>query len=196
MNKPRTPIFAEISNHIKILGSIVALIWAIEIVDYLIFQGGLDVFGILPRTLIGLRGIPLAPFLHGGFTHVAMNTMPFIVLGWFILLRGKQQFYFVSAIAALVSGMGTWLFGSPGFHIGLSGVVFGYLGYLIFKGFFERSAIAISLSFLAAFLYGGLLLGVLPTQRAISWEGHLFGFIGGIIAARLLTPPSSVNTNY
>jgi membrane associated rhomboid family serine protease len=187
MKKPT--IFAELSSHIRILGGFVVLIWFIEILDTFVFGRSLDLFGIIPRNVIGLRGIFLAPFLHGSFAHVATNTMPFLVLGWFIMLRGVNNFYVVSAIAAFVGGLGTWLVGSPNsVHVGASGVIFGYLGFLLFKGYFERSASAIGLSFLAAFLYGGVLWGILPIQRGISWEGHLFGFIGGIIAAKLLTP--------
>jgi len=188
MTEKNPSVLAQLSNQVQILGGFVILIWVIEILDVFVFRQSLDRFGILPRNIIGLRGILFAPFLHGSFAHVAANTMPFLVLGWFIMLRGTKQFYFVSFISALVAGVGTWVFGSPAFHIGASGVVFGYLGFLIFKGYFERSAIAIFLSFTAAFLYGGVLWGVLPLQRGISWEGHLFGFIGGVIAAKILSP--------
>jgi len=193
MREPKTTILGEFSNQIKILGSFVILIWFIEIVDAFVFgQRLLDQYGIIPQDIAGLRGIFLAPFLHGSFAHVAANTMPFLILGWFIMLRGTKQFYLVSLIAALVGGLGTWLVGNPNsVHIGASGIVFGYLGFLLFKAYFERSVAAIFLSFTAAFLYGGVLIGILPLQRGISWEGHLFGFIGGIIAAKLLTPTIS-----
>jgi membrane associated rhomboid family serine protease len=191
MTEQKTTILSQINTQIRVLGGFVILIWFIEILDTFMFRRSLDQFGILPRNIIGLRGVLFAPFLHGNFAHVAANTVPFLVLGWFIMLRGAKQFYFVSFMAAFVAGVGTWLFGSPGFHVGASGVVFGYLGYLIFKGYFERSFTAIGFSFIVAFLYGGVLWGVLPLQRGISWEGHLFGFIGGVIAARLLTPPSA-----
>jgi len=189
MSERKNTILGEFSNQIKILGSFVVLIWVIEILDTFVFGRSLDIFGVIPRNIIGLRGIFLAPFLHGSFAHVAANTAPFLVLGWFIMLRGINQFYVVSFVAALVSGLGTWLVGNPdSVHVGASGVIFGYLGFLLFKAYFERSVAAIFLSFTAAFLYGGVLIGILPLQRGISWEGHLFGFIGGIIAARLLTP--------
>ncbi|AFY73085.1 putative membrane protein [Synechococcus sp. PCC 7502] len=191
MTEKKSTIWAELSNHLQILGSFVALIWFIEILDTFVFRRSLDQFGIIPHNIIGLRGILFAPFLHGSFTHVAANTMPFLVLGWFIMLRGVNQFFVVSFWAALIGGLGTWFVGNPNsVHVGASGVIFGYLGFLIFKGYFERSFVAVILSFLAAFLYGGVLWGILPIQHGISWEGHLFGFIGGIIAARLLTPSS------
>ncbi len=188
MTEKKPTFLAELSSHVQILAGFIVSIWAIEILDIYVFGRSLDRFGIYPRNMTGLSGIIFAPFLHGSFAHVAANTMPFLVLGWFIMLRGVNQFYTVSVLAALIGGIGTWLFGSPGFHIGASGVIFGYLGFLLFKGYFERSAIAIGLSFIAVFLYGSVLWGVLPLQRGVSWEGHLFGFIGGVIAAKLLTP--------
>ena len=175
---------------IKILLSVVALLWAIEIVDQLVFRGALNSFGIRPRSLPGLAGIFFAPFLHGNFAHLLANTLPLVSLGWLIMLRNTEDFFWVSAISALVSGLGTWLIAAPGsVHIGASGVVFGYFGFLLLRGYFERSAVAIAFSLLVTFLYGGIIWGVLPNQVGISWEGHLFGFIGGILAARLLSKP-------
>ena len=190
-------IAQEVRSHIMILGGLVALMWCVEIVNTLFFQRsiglygvspGLDLYGIMPRHLIGLRGILFAPFLHGSFAHLMGNTVPFIALGWLIMLRETSDFLWVSLIAGFVSGLGTWIFGSPGLHIGASGVIFGYLGYLLLRGYFERSMLAIALSLFVGALYGSLIWGVLPTHVGISWEGHLFGFLGGVLAARLLTP--------
>ncbi|MEE3716028.1 rhomboid family intramembrane serine protease [Tumidithrix elongata RA019] len=177
---------AEIKTQATILGGFVAIIWALEIVD-VILRGSLDYFGILPRTIVGLRGILFAPFLHVGFAHVAANTVPFLILGWLVMLRGTKDFFAVSIISAFISGAGTWAFGRPAIHIGASGMIFGYLGYLLFRGYFERSIVGITLSIVVGMMYGGLIFGVLPGQVGISWEGHLFGFIGGAIAAKLLT---------
>jgi membrane associated rhomboid family serine protease len=188
MKNQETGITRELLLQASILLGLVILMWSIEIIDQLL-GGILDRFGILPRTILGLRGIVFAPLLHGGFMHLASNTVPFIVLGWLVMLRRTSDFIWVTLIVVLVSGLGTWVFGSPGFHIGASGVIFGYLGFLLLRGYFERSFFAIFLSVVVAFLYGGLLLGVLPNQPGISWEGHLFGFIGGGIAARLLSEP-------
>ncbi len=196
MTDQKPTIFGEISSHIRILGGFVVLIWLLEIVDTFVLRQSLNQYGIIPQNIIGLRGILFAPFLHGDLPHVAANTMPFLVLGWFIMLRGLRQFYFVSFVAALATGVGTWVLGRPNsVHIGASGVIFGYLGFLLFRGYFERSFAAISLSFLAAFLYGGVIWGILPSSTGISWEGHLSGFIGGAIAAKLSTPtrPTKIN---
>jgi membrane associated rhomboid family serine protease len=127
------------------------------------------------------------PLLHGNFAHLISNTVPFFALGWLILLNGIRQFFVVTAIVWLSSGVGVWLFGSPGIHIGASGVVFGYLGFLLLRGLFERSFQALTLSLLVGFFYGGLIWGVLPGQPGVSWEGHLFGLIGGVLAAKYLS---------
>lgn len=156
-----------------------------EIVDYFL-GGALNQYGIRPRTLDGLYGIAYAPFLHGDFTHLISNTLPFLVLGWLILLEGVGHFFVVYLVSSVVAGLGTWIIGSSGsVHIGASGVIFGFLGYLLLSGFFQRSLRSILISVIVGALYGGCLLGVLPGRPGISWEGHLFGFIGGILAARI-----------
>jgi membrane associated rhomboid family serine protease len=179
-------IAQELTAQMVVLGGCVALMWGLEIVDHLMGDA-LNQFGILPRTEIGLRGILFAPFLHGSFGHLISNTVPFVVLGWLVMLRRTSDFFVVTAIAMLVGGLGTWLFGAPALHIGASGVIFGYLGFLLMRGYFERSLISIVFSVIVGVLYGGLVWGVLPSQPGISWEGHLFGFLGGVLAAYLLT---------
>ncbi|MEQ8382713.1 MAG: rhomboid family intramembrane serine protease [Coleofasciculus sp. A1-SPW-01] len=179
----------EVKTQATILGGLVAVMWGLELIDLIIFQGALDSYGILPRTIIGLRGILFAPFLHGGLPHLIANTVPFLTLGWFVMLQKTSDFFIVTAITMVVSGLGVWLIGSPGVHIGASGLVFGYLGFLLLRGYFQRNIPSILLSLIVGFLYGGAIWGVLPTVPGVSWEGHLFGFIGGIVAARLLSQP-------
>ena len=182
----------ELKTQGTILGGFVATIWVLEFVD--VFLGGaLNRYGILPRNLIGLRGILFAPFLHGNFAHLIANTIPFLTLGWFVMLRETSDFFVVTGITMLVSGLGVWLIGSAGLHIGASGVVFGYLGFLLARGYFERNIPSILLSVIVGFLYGGAIWGVLPTQPGVSWEGHLFGFVGGVIAARFLSQRKQVS---
>ncbi|MDX2214355.1 MAG: rhomboid family intramembrane serine protease [Oculatellaceae cyanobacterium bins.114] len=186
MRNEAKEIARELRTQIVTLGGLITLMWVLEIVDQLTGRA-LDQWGIIPRTIIGLRGILFAPLLHGSFTHLLANTIPFLTLGWFVMLRRTSDFWIVSAIAMLVGGLGTWLIGAPfTVHIGASGVIFGYLGFLLFRGYFERSFISILLSVGVGVLYGGLIWGVLPGRIGVSWEGHLFGFIGGAIAARLL----------
>ena len=169
MKQKMQTIGGELKTQVKILGALVAIFWIITFVNEIFLKSqinrlGINILGIFPHELIGLRGILFAPFLHGGFYHVAANTVPFIVLGWLVMLRNISDFYFVSIIAALVGGLGTWLIGDPrSVHIGASGVIFGYFGYLLFRGYFERSFVAIAISLVIAVTYGSLIWGVLPT---------------------------------
>ena len=172
----------------KILLSSVAIFWAIEIADYLVFDGSLDSYGIQPRQTSGLVGILFAPLLHGGFGHLIANTIPFITLGWLTMLQKKNDFYIVSGFSALIGGIGVWLFGAPNsVHIGASILIYGYLGFLLFRGYFQKNFPSIALSVLVAVVYGSLIWGVFPSQIGVSWQGHLFGFIGGAIAAKTLS---------
>lgn len=186
-SKEAKSITGELKTQAIILGGFIALMWAVEIIDLLFLGGTLDRYGIRPRSITGLRGILFAPFLHGGLAHIVANTIPFLTLGWLIMLRETSDFFVVTAMTMLVSGLGTWLIGpTNSIHIGASGLVFGYLGFLLLRGYFERSVTAILFSIIVGSLYGGLLWGVLPLQYGISWQGHLFGFIGGVMAARLV----------
>lgn len=177
----------NLKNQLKIIGSFVASFWAIEIVDRMVFRGGLDQLGIVPRNFVGLRGILFAPFLHGGFPHLIANTVPFIVLGWLVTLQEISDLFIVTLSTMLVGGLGVWLFGDlgtlPGVHVGSSILIFGYLGFLLLRGYFQRNIPSILLSIVVFFFYGSLVWGVLPSERGISWEGHLFGFLGGVLAA-------------
>lgn len=179
------------SNPIWILVGLTLLLWGIHIVNIGLFQGRLILQGIYPRQLEGLDGIIWAPFLHGSISHLAANTLPLFTLGGLIMLGEAGDFVFVTILAALISGLGTWLIGAPNsVHVGASGVVFGYFGYLLLRGYFDRSAFAITASVLVIVFYGSFLWGVLPNQPGVSWEGHLFGFVGGCLAAWLLTRPA------
>ena len=177
----------QIKTQLQILGLCAIALWGVQLLNW-ITGNALIPFGIQPRTLVGLRGILFAPFLHGNFRHLLANTAPFLILGGLVLVRRVRDFFSVSLIVILLGGFGTWLFaGSGTVHIGASGVVFGYLGYLLFRGYFERSLPAITLSVLVAIVYGSLLFGLLPTMPHISWQSHLFGFISGGLAAQWLT---------
>lgn len=186
-NQATRALVVEAKAHATILGGFVGLLWLIQIVNSLVFQGGLVGLGIHPRSIAGLWGILFAPFIHGSFAHLIANTVPLAVLGWFVMLRQKRDLITVSVLAALVGGLGTWLIAPAlSVHVGASILIFGYLGYLLFRGIFERRFWPIVGSVVTFFLYGGALSGVMPGAIGISWQGHLFGLIGGIIAARLL----------
>lgn len=186
-NNERRGILGELKLQGSILFALVAAFWLIEIIDIVVLGGALDSYGIRPRSVDGLVGIIFAPFLHGGIAHLAANSLPFIILGWLIMVRETWHFFAVAAISAVIGGLGVWLIGAGNsVHIGASGVIFGFFGFLLLAGWFERKLSTIAISVLVAITYGGLIFGVLPGQFGVSWEGHLFGFIGGVIAARLL----------
>lgn len=171
-----------------ILVSFIALIWFIELIDWVFFDHSLDAYGIKPRSVSGLSGIFFMPFLHSNFGHVLANTVPFIILGALVMIRRVRDFFIISLIIILVSGLGVWLFGGPGtVHIGASALVFGYLGFLLLRAYFEWSLRSIVVAVAVGLMYSGLIWGVLPINPGISWQGHLFGFLGGVLAAYLLT---------
>lgn len=172
------------AEELKTLFIVLGIFWVVEILDAVLFQGALDQFGIQPRSIIGLRGIVLAPFLHGGFPHLIANSIPFLTLGWLTMIQETSDFYIVSILSALVGGAGVWLFAGAGsVHIGASILIYGYLGFLLLRGLFQRNLPSIFLSVLVFVLYGGLVFGIFPSQVGVSWQGHLFGFIGGALAA-------------
>ncbi len=160
------------------------LVWIIEVINNLLGHR-LDVFGIYPRAIDKLPGIFFWPFLHGSLRHLVLNTTPLLVMGFFVALRGPSMFLKTTLLITLVGGLGVWLFGRPAFHIGASGLVFGYFGYLVAMGIYERRLGSLAVASLTLFYYGGLIFGILPTDSFVSWEGHLFGLAAGILAARL-----------
>lgn len=171
-------------QHALVLGAIVAILWLVELADWLVLRGALDGLGIRPRTFSGLQAIVIAPWLHAGFGHLLANTIPLVILGWFVMLRRMTDFFIVAVAALLASGLGIWLFGGAStVHLGISGVIFGFFGYLLARGYYERSAVAILMAVVAFLIYGGMIWGMLPLQQGISWQGHLFGFVGGVVVA-------------
>jgi membrane associated rhomboid family serine protease len=178
----------EWARPFMVVGLLVAVMWVVEIVD-LFPHTNFDRWGIQPRETDGLVGIAAAPFLHNGLGHLISNTIPFLVLGGLIAFSGVARYLEVTAIVAAVSGLGTWLLGPDHTnHIGASGVVFGYLTYLLGRAFFERKFIYLVGGAIVFMLYGGVLWGLLP-RPGISWQGHVFGAIGGVAAAALLHRP-------
>jgi membrane associated rhomboid family serine protease len=174
-----------LKTHAVVLGGTLAVFWTVFVVDAAL-GGALIRHGIVPRTTDGLRGIAFAPFLHGSLNHIVANSVPFLILGWLVMLRDARHFIPVTLLAMLGSGLVSWLFGAPNsVHIGASGVFFGYLGFLMLAGWFARSFGSIALSVIVTVLWGGLVVGVMPGEPGISWQGHLGGFLGGVFAARL-----------
>ncbi|MBT9313949.1 rhomboid family intramembrane serine protease [Leptothoe spongobia] len=186
------PLLSELKSatiaRFQLLSIVLISLWSIEIIDFLMFGGRLDGYGIRPRSLSGLWGIPLAPLLHGGFRHLIANTVPLLTLSWWVMMRSMGTWLMATVMITLLGGASTWLLARGGsVHIGASGLIFGYLGFLVARGYFERTMGAIAISLFVLITYGAMFWGVFPSQPGISWESHLFGFISGIIAAYWLT---------
>lgn len=182
-------VVRDYGRYALFLGLFAAALVALEIFDAFVLRGALDAFGIRPRSLEGLRGIALAPFLHGNLAHVIANATSILVLGSLLVARGPRIFWLSTLFSVVVSGLGIWAVGAPhSLHIGASGLIFGWLGTLIAAGWFERRIGSMLLSLVCLVAFGGMIWGVLPGAPGISWEAHMFGFIGGVLAARLLKP--------
>lgn len=171
------------------LGAFAALLWAILIVNVVTGLLGLDFrdYGIKPRSSAGLWGVPLHVFLHGNLAHLLANTVPLLILGGLTAVRVRTSFLGASAFIALGGGALVWIFARPNTnHIGASGLVFGFFGYLVGQGIFRRSVLSIIIAFAVIGFYGfTILFGVLPLEEFVSWEGHLFGLIAGVFYAFL-----------
>lgn len=177
---------ARISSGIKLLVVLVGLMWVSETVDTAL-HGRLDQYGIIAREPDGLFGIITAPFLHLGFGHLISNTLPLVTLGAIIAINGALRLFCVTAIVTTIGGLGTWLISPPDtITIGASGLVFGYAAYLIVRGIFNRRLGQVAVGVLVIIVWGSALLGGLLPQDGISWQGHLFGGIAGILAAWIL----------
>ncbi|NKX53248.1 rhomboid family intramembrane serine protease [Arthrobacter mobilis] len=162
------------------------ILWAIQLVNLATGRVLNYLFGNIPRRLDGLDGVLFSPLLHADFNHLASNSLPLIVLGFLVFLEGVRRFAAVVAASWLVSGAGVWLTGS-GLTVGVSGVVFGLLAYLLVRGFYNRNWKQILLALVIFVFYGSVLWGVLPTAGpGVSWQAHLFGAAGGVLAAVLL----------
>lgn len=169
-----------------IILAFVASMYVVELIDT-IANNRLDSLGIAPRSMDGLWGVALSPMLHFGWSHLFANTIPLLVLGYVLLLSGVGRAALVTAIVWLVGGAGVWLVApANSTTLGASGLVFGWLAYLLVRGWFTREWTDILVGLVMLLLYGSLLLGVFPGQEGVSWQGHLFGAIGGVLAAWLL----------
>ncbi|MEM6256312.1 MAG: rhomboid family intramembrane serine protease [Cyanobacteria bacterium P01_D01_bin.156] len=169
-----------------VLRDCIVMAWVVGVVNFAYLGGGLNrLLGIRPREPLGLLGIVFSPLLHRNAGHLIANTLPFAILGWLVLLQGIENFYALSALILLVSGLGTWFLGRPAVHLGASGLIFGYLGYLIARGYLEVTLMTVGLAFVVMLLYGDQVGSMLPDsdKTTLSWEGHMFGFLGGVLAA-------------
>lgn len=186
MTTPSTTKRHPLATATMVNGGIVAGMWGLEAIDQAT-RNSLDAYGITPRTLSELPDILTAPWLHFGWAHLVSNSIPFLVLGILIYLSGAARWLVTLLVTVIVSGLTVWLISPPmSTTAGASGVVFGFLTYLLVRGFFTRSWKQIAIAVVVFMLYGGVLWGVLPTNPGVSWQAHLGGAAGGVLSAWLM----------
>jgi membrane associated rhomboid family serine protease len=172
---------------LALLAAIVALMWVIEVINSLDANALTTDAGIIPRSTDHVWAIFTSPFLHANFQHLIDNTIPFVFMGVIIALRGAARLALVTLIVIVVGGLGTWLIAPAGTNtIGASGVVFGYATYLFARGLFDRSALEILTGVVVGAVWGGALVSSVVPHAGVSWQAHVCGAIGGVVAAWLL----------
>lgn len=186
MSTPNTTKRHPLASATMVNGGLVAGMWGLEAFDQAT-RNSLDTFGITPRTISELPDILTAPWLHFGWAHLVSNSIPFLVLGILIYLSGAARWLVTLLVTIVVSGLTVWLISPPlSQTAGASGVVFGFLTYLLVRGFFTRSWQQIAIAVVVFMVYGGVLWGVLPTNPGVSWQAHLGGAVGGVLSAWLM----------
>lgn len=168
----------KLLNKIKPVLYILAIIWGIFIADS-VLPFDFTRFGIVPRTLTGLRGIVFAPFLHANLSHIISNSLPFLILGALLFSFYEKKAVKMLLISALLSGVLVWIFARPAVHIGMSGVIYAMASFLIFAGLFRKDFLSFIISLVVLVLYGGLIWGIFPNNFYVSWEGHISGAVAG-----------------
>jgi membrane associated rhomboid family serine protease len=179
--------YASLGRAFVAMCAVVPVLFLIEALDGWLGDPFDTSAGIVPHHIEGLDGVFFAPFLHHGFDHLYSNSVPLILLGTFVLAAGAKRFLYSTLFIIFASGLGVWFTGSPNtIVVGASGVIFGYLGLLLMRGLVERSWWNLGVVFLVGLLYGWqLVVGILPSDPQVSWQGHLFGFLAGLVAAIL-----------
>jgi membrane associated rhomboid family serine protease len=175
-------VIAEMQHNMLFSLKLIALLLVITIINKLLGYR-LNFLGIHPRKLYGLPGILFAPFLHADFNHLFFNSVPLFVLSSLVLLNGYVFFLQVTAVITLISGLVIWLVGRKAIYIGASNLIMGYFGFLVANAYYQKSAVALILGVLCIYYFGGLFLAIFPKEKGVSWEGHLIGFLSGILFA-------------
>jgi membrane associated rhomboid family serine protease len=186
--------YSQVVAHLRqqgvTLGLILLVLWGAEMLDFFLRVFSpiqMDSFGIRPRTLLGIMGIPLAPILHVNFSHLLANTLPLLVLASLVLFEGTGRFWRATLIIILVGGTAVWCFGQrDSVYLGASGLVFGYMGFVFMRAWVSRRLLWIAIAIACAVFYGGLAVSLFSLKEGVSWLGHLSGFIAGMLAAEWL----------
>lgn len=174
------------TSSLYLLIGFIGLILVVEIINNLV-DHAMNAYGIVPRSHFGLIGIPLGSFLHASYLHVQSNSVGLLALGTLAVIRSGSRFPWICLVIILLGGLGVWVVGRPATHVGASGLVFGFFGYLLVKGVLDRNILSILVALVVAGVFGSAVLsGALPTEAYVSWEGHLCGLVAGALAAIFL----------
>ncbi|MEO1107412.1 MAG: rhomboid family intramembrane serine protease [Pseudomonadota bacterium] len=168
------------------LAIFIAALWAIQVINWALGYRLNLAFGLIPRHIGGIDGIFGMPVLHASFSHLMSNTPPLVLMGTLLALTATRALLLVNAVIIALGGALVWLFGSNAIHIGASGLVFGWFGFLVGRGVVDRSLVTLGAALLVALVYGSIIWGVLPGQPGVSWEAHLFGALAGAVAALVI----------
>ncbi len=165
--------------------ALLGVIWVVQIVNLLTGYTLNGLFGLLPRSFSGLDGILFMPLLHGSMAHAAANSVPLVILGSLMATTAHRVALTSSAIIIGMGGLGVWFFGNTAIHIGASGLIFGWFGFLLARGVVEKRPVPLLIAIGVAVVYGTMVWGILPGQPGVSWEAHLFGSMAGVAAAHV-----------
>ncbi len=167
--------------YLKPWAIVLGILWCINIFNWLI-GSRLNVFAIVPRSPSHLIGILISPLIHANFNHLFFNSIPLFILGLAILAReGTYAFCWITLVITVLGGLGVWLFARKGRHLGASGLISGYFGYILMTAYQDTSVVTVLLAILGIYYFGSILFGLFPTNKQVSWEAHLFGFLAGIV---------------
>ena len=168
---------------LSVLATFVGVLWAVQAINWATGYNLNRAFGLIPREIEGLDGIAGMPLLHGSFGHLMSNTPPLLVMGALLAATATRALVAVNAVILGLGGALVWVFASTAIHIGASGLVFGWFGFLVTRGLVDRSPATLAAAGLVGFLYGTMIWGIFPNRPGVSWEAHLFGFLAGAVAA-------------
>lgn len=176
----------QLKAYLPISVGFIVLLFVIQVLNWMV-RYRLNILGIHPRKLFGLIGVPCSPFLHGNFTHLIFNMLPLFIFSNLVLLQGETVFFTASTVIILLSGLLIWLFARKGIHVGASALIMGYLGFILVGIYHKPSYLSVIVGVACLYYFGGMFSNLLPNRnKQISWEGHVFGFIAGIVAAYLI----------
>lgn len=186
LNRSLDLIVSQTRQNIDYLGIILVILWAVFVLNKLL-GNRLLLLGIIPRHLIGLPGILLAPLLHVHFNHLFFNCIPLLVLSNFLLIQGLDYFLWVTFLVTVISGALIWCFAKPGLHVGASALITGYWSLLVANIYQQGTFTAIILGVMSLYYFAGIFLGIFPGKKGVSWEGHLFGLFAGLIVSYFIS---------